>query len=93
MKKLIASLLMCSALCAAGQWQTCGIVTNSGDLVCGTPQSRQSAEMQALIYNTISQGAFIAWARPVPKGKHKTKPQPGSPVITPEKLPAQPSTY
>lgn len=88
MKYFALLALTASTLCAA-QYQACLIVTQTGDLICGKPQDRQGAEMQALVYNATAQGQVVAWTRKVPKHyKPAAEQQPSAPVIV---LPSQPS--
>ena len=47
------------------QWQTCGLLTKSGEIHCMVPQDRRGAELKALAYNAASGGEVIAWAQKV----------------------------
>jgi hypothetical protein len=91
MKKL-AALLLCASGLTAAQYQVCILVTQSGEVICGQPQSKQGADLQALAYSAVSQGQVVAWTRKVPKGKNKTKPQEAPQPPQVPTAPAQPST-
>ena len=96
MKILALMGLMCTALWAGDNYQTCGLVVASGEVICGDAKNRQGAELQALAYNALAHGQFVAWVQRIPKGKHKVTPQtdtqPQSPAEGQPSVPTDPTT-
>ena len=48
MKILALMGLMCTALWAGDNYQTCGLVVASGEVICGEAKNRQGAEFDSL---------------------------------------------
>lgn len=65
MKYITIIILVTMSLvgCAGRRYQACAIATKTGEIVCGIPQTRQGAEMKALVVNATSEGQAVAWTQ------------------------------
>ena len=87
MKKLALAVLFSALALAGDKYQVCGIMPQTGEVICGGPKNRQGAELAALAFNAVSHGQFVAWVQRIPKVK-KAKPSPPAEVpALPEGLP------
>ena len=65
MKALLAATCLLLAACGGRRWQACAINSGSGEILCGTPQTRDGAELKALAINATAGGQAAAWSQRV----------------------------